>query len=431
MPSSGGSPCVPKEPSVVTSLAKPGTELLWQPPRNLGSERGLSFTAGAGAYGVKVMLFIRSLSIGGAERQVALLAAGLAARSHDVTIVLFYGNGETEALLKDTHVRVLTLDKTGRWDIGTILRLRKLMIEEQPDFLYAFLPTQTTLAALLLPRRLPTRLVFGSRATAMDLTRYDWLSAFTYKTEKWLSRRADLIIANADQVRDDAVARGLPAERMAVVHNGIDVERMRPSREAGRLARRSLGIDNTDFVIGIVARLDPMKDHETFLRAAAAYWQGQPDARFVCVGDGTAAYQKHLRGLTEMLGIQSRVIWAGTRTDITDIYNAFDIATLSSAFGEGFSNAIGEAMACGIPVAATDVGDSRAIIGDFGEVAPIRQPAALATAWRRLRQKIHKEPQLGALARTRIVEQFSVDAMVLRTETLLAQLCSAGDRALC
>lgn len=372
------------------------------------------------------MLFIRSLSIGGAERQVALLAAGLAARAHEVTIVLFYGNGETEALLTNTKVRLLTLEKTGRWDFGAILRLRKLMIGEQPDVLYAFLPTQTTLAALLLPRPSPTRLVFGSRATAMDLTRYDWLSALTYKTEKWLSRRADLIIANADQVRDDAVARGLPAERMAVVYNGIDVERMRPGRESGMRVRRSLGIEETDFVIGIVARLDPMKDHATFLRAAAGYLQKQPDVRFVCVGQGAAAYQEHLRDLAKSLGIESRVVWTGARTDMTDIYNAFDIATSSSAFGEGFSNAIGEAMACGIPVAATDVGDSATIIDTHGEVVPIRQPEALIAAWRRLRQRMHQEPQLGALARTRIVENFSVDTMVKKTEDLLLASCASS-----
>lgn len=374
------------------------------------------------------MLFIRSLSIGGAERQVALLAAGLAARAHEVTIVLFYGNGETEALLTNTKVRLLTLEKTGRWDFGAILRLRKLLVGEQPDVLYAFLPTQTTLAALLLPQRSPTWLVFGSRATAMDLTRYDWLSAFTYKTEKWLSRRADLIIANADQVRDDAVARGLPAERMAVVHNGIDIERMRPSREVGRLVRRSLGIDDTDFVIGIVARLDPMKDHETFLRAARLYSQETPGARFICVGDGPASYRDHLQDLATTLDIQSRITWAGTRTDMTAVYNAFDIATLSSAFGEGFSNAIGEAMACGIPVVATDVGDSRSIIENSGEVVPIRQPEALAAAWMRLRNRIAADPRLGASARTRIVDQFSVNAMVIRTETLLAQLCAASGR---
>jgi glycosyltransferase involved in cell wall biosynthesis len=374
------------------------------------------------------MLFIRSLSIGGAERQVALLAAGLAARAHEVTIVLFYGNGETEALLTDTKVRLVTLDKTGRWDLGALLRLRKFLIGEQPDILYAFLPTQTTLAALLLPRRSPTRLVFGSRATAMDLTRYDWLSALTYKTEKWLSGRADLIIANADQVRDDAVARGLPAERMAVVYNGIDVERMRPGRESGMRVRRSLGIEETDFVIGIVARLDPMKDHETFLRAAAGHLQDQPDARFVCVGQGAAAYQEHLRDLAKTLGIDSRVIWTGTRTDMTDIYNAFDIATSSSAFGEGFSNSIGEAMACGIPVVATDVGDSGRIVGDSGEIVPIRQPEALAAAWARLRQRMTKEPQVGAFARARIVENFSVNAMVENTESLLLSASDSSFR---
>ena len=157
----------------------------------------------------------------------------------------------------------------------------------------------------------------------------------------------------------------------------------------------------------------------TFLRAAAGYLQKQPDVQFVCVGQGAVAYQGHLRDLAKTLGIESRVIWTGARTDMTDIYNAFDIATSSSAFGEGFSNAIGEAMACAIPVVATDVGDSRRIVGDSGEIVPIRQPEALAAAWARLRQRMTQDPQVGAFARARIVENFSVDAMVENTESLL------------
>ena len=103
-------------------------------------------------------------------------------------------------------------------------------------------------------------------------------------------------------------------------------------------------------------------------------------------------------------------------------YNAFDIATLSSAFGEGFPNMVGEAMACGVPVAATDVGDVRLITGELGEVVPPKNPDLLCAAWRRLRQRVAQDPGLRNNARERIVTNYSLETMVRRTEGALSQL---------
>src|SRR5712692_9950320 len=147
--------------------------------------------------GMKILLFIRDLSVGGSQRQLAVLANGLARRGHDVAVVVLYAGGALEALLDESGVRLISIGKVGRWDVITPLaRLRRLFISEHPDLVYAFLPTQTTLAALLLPQRLKTKLVFGLRAGGMQLDHYDALSALTYRSEAWLSRRADLAIAN-------------------------------------------------------------------------------------------------------------------------------------------------------------------------------------------------------------------------------------------
>jgi glycosyltransferase involved in cell wall biosynthesis len=95
---------------------------------------------------------------------------------------------------------------------------------------------------------------------------------------------------------------------------------------------------------------------------------------------------------------------------------------LSSAFGEGFPNMVGEAMACGVPVAATDVGDVRPIIGEVGEVVSPKNPALLCAAWRRLRQRLAQDSALRSDARDRIVANYSLDTMVRRTEDALSQL---------
>ena len=373
---------------------------------------------------MKVLFFIRDLAVGGSQRQLAVLAAGLARRGHDVAVVVLYADGALEALLRGSSVRVLSIGKSSRWHaFAPLARLRRLFLSERPDLVYAFLPTQTTLAALLLPPpRLETKLVFGLRAGGVQLDQYDALNALTYRSEAWLSRRADLAIANARAVRADAIRRGLRADRIAVIMNGIDADAMRTDADAGRAMRRAWGLSDNHFVIGCVARLDPMKDHANLLQAAARFARKNSDARFVCVGGGPAAYRLQLTTLADSLGLADRVVWLREIGDIKAAYNAFDIATLSSAFGEGFPNMVGEAMACGVPVAATDVGDVRMITGEVGEVVPPKNPDLLCAAWRRLRHRLAQDPGLRNDARDRIVANYSLDTMVRRTEDALSQL---------
>ena len=375
---------------------------------------------------MKIFFLIRSLDIGGSQRQLVILATELAKRGHDVAIIVSYAGGAGEQCLTGSKVRLLSLEKKQRWDFTPLLRLRRLLKSEVPDVLYAFLPAETATAALLLPRHLKTKLVFGVRATAMDHTRYDFLSRLLYRAESLLSKRADLVIANGNTVRADAIARGLPANRTVVVSNGIDTDQMQPDAESGRKLRERWGISQGGFLIGMVARLDPMKDHANFLRAASIFMEKDKNARFVCVGDGAEAYRGELRRMAQSFGISDQVIWAGDRVAIKDAFNAFDIATLSSAFGEGFSNVVGEAMACGIPVAATDVGDNRLVIEECGEVVPPHNPELLSAAWSRLAERLRNSDGLRAAARQRIVNHFSVERMVVSSERFIESLTKPG-----
>jgi glycosyltransferase involved in cell wall biosynthesis len=372
---------------------------------------------------MKLLLLVRDLGVGGTQRQLALLASGLARRGHDVAVVVLYAGGALESLLSESGARLLSIGKSARWNmLMPLLRLRRLLLRERPDVLYAFLPTQTTIAAVLLPRRTGTKLVFGLRAGGMRLDRYDALSAFAYRSEAWLARRADLIIANASAVRPDAATRGFPSGRVAVVPNGIDTDAMRPDREAGIAFRRRWGLPSDAFVIGCVARLDPMKDHINLLDAAARWVERHADARFVCVGDGPVGSREELHREARRLGLADRVTWTGELADVRAAYNAFDIATLASAFGEGFPNTIGEAMACGIPVVATDVGDVRPIVGAVGEVVPAASPELLCKAWSRMRDRLRREPDIRDRVRDEVVARYGLDVMVGRTEEILKPL---------
>jgi len=379
---------------------------------------------------MKVLFLVRDLAVGGSQRQLAVLAAGLARRGHDVAVALLYAGGALETLLAESGVRLLPIGKSSRWHaLAPLARLRRLFVGEDPDLVYAFLPTQTTLAALLLPPRCKSKLVFGVRAGGMQLDHYDTLSAFTYRSEVWLSSRADLVIVNARAVRADAVTRGLPSDRIAVVPNGIDTEKMQTDAAAGQTMRRAWGVSDNAFVIGCVARLDPMKDHANLLQAAARCADKHPDARFVCVGTGQADYRRKLEATANSLGLSDRVVWAGEIGDVRAAYSAFDIATLTSAFGEGFPNVIGEAMACGVPVVATDVGDAREIVGEHGEVVPPKQPELLQAAWARLRLRLAQDCDLREATRRSIVATYGLEAMVRRTEDVLEELMSGKPAA--
>jgi glycosyltransferase involved in cell wall biosynthesis len=378
---------------------------------------------------MKVLFFIRSMVVGGSQRQLAMLAHGLKERGHDVAVAVFYTGSEIDVARQDSGLRVISLGKVSRWDtLGPLMGLRRLLLQERPDILYAFQPTQSVLAALLLPFRKSTKLVFGLRAASVEFDRYDRLSAWTYRLEVLLSRRADLIIANGHAVRADAIRRGMSDSLIAVVPNGIDAQAMRPDPMAGRTQRRAWDISDDAFVIGCVARFDPMKDHATFLAAAAEFARAHSDARFVCVGSGPPAYRDDIRALAGSLGLDRCLVWAGEMHDLRGVYNAFDIATLSSAFGEGFPNVIGEAMACGTPVVATDIGDARLIVGEFGEVVPPRRPDLLSTGWARLRQRLAQHASFRDAMRQSIIAHYSVDTMVEQTAQILARL-TAGERA--
>ena len=182
-------------------------------------------------------------------------------------------------------------------------------------------------------------------------------------------------------------------------------------------------IDEETQLIGIVARFDPMKDHTTFLRAAALLVQNRDDVRFVVVGEGNTGYQKQLRAQFDELIMTQKVIWAGARTDMAAVYNAMDILTSSSAYGEGFSNVLGEAMACGVPCVATDVGDAAVILGESGLVVPRENPEMMVAAWQEILSLTARQRRLlSEDTRERMTENFSNRALVQETSAALVRL---------
>ncbi len=365
----------------------------------------------------RIAFLIRSLELGGAERQLTALARGLDPHQFETTVYCFYPVGPLLAELEESGIRVVSLGKTGRWDIAKfVLRLATRLRRDRPHVVHSFMGPPNLIALLLRPWAGRPRVIWGIRASNMNLADYDATWRLTFALERLLSRCPDAIIANSYAGREHLVASGFSAKRLDVVPNGIDMERFDVDRDVGQPVRCEWKHETDDILIGLVARFDSKKDHAGFLRAAAIVVKTHPDARFVLVGGAGRVERADLSALADSLGLNAgRLVWAGSRIDVPAVYAALDIHVSASAYGEGFPNAVGEAMAARLPCVVTDVGDSAAIVGDCGIVVPPRDPQALAAGIEKLISlSAEMRGTLGGRARERIATNFSEPLMIAR-----------------
>jgi glycosyltransferase involved in cell wall biosynthesis len=370
---------------------------------------------------INLLFLARSLDYGGAQRQLISLAKALNKDRFNVTILTFYP-GPLQHELRVSDVEVISLNKRGRWDIVAFLvRLIRQIRLVQPAILHGYLDIPNLLA-LFVGAFVRTQVVWGIRASTIDTHHYDLLQRMASQLERLLSPFADLIIINSQMGLELHLARGFPRQKSVVIRNGFDTELLRPDLEAGARLRSEWGISTETKLVGIVGRLDPMKDHPNFLRAAASLSQEMNDLSFVCVGDGPAIYRNELKALAKELGVADKISWREAQGSVREVYNALDVL-VSSSSSEGLPNVVGEAMACGIPCVVTAVGDSSALIGDCGIVVPPRNPEALAAG---LRRSLTENPsETGVKARKRIVENFSIRQLAENTERELLKLVAA------
>jgi glycosyltransferase involved in cell wall biosynthesis len=374
---------------------------------------------------VKIFFLVGRLGVGGAERQIVHLSRGLASRGHQVGVWTLFPGGELrDDVAADPGIEGGSLCRDryssrvgGALDLAVAApRLRGVLRAHRPDIIYSMLYPASAVAGLSIGRRPLVPWAFGIRTAVPEL---NWKRLPFFKLCAWLSGRAALIVANSHRGLEAHRQRGFNTARGRVIHNGIDIDTFRPSAELRRRTRRELGIPQDAVVVGRAARLTPVKDHPTFLEAAAIVHRRRPECLFLCVGGGPEHYLGELDRLSHALGIDDRVIWAGERHDMPAIYNAMDVA-VSNSRNEGFPNVVAEAMACGVPNVVSDVGDSALLVGDSGRVVPAGDERLLAQAIEALVRVTH-EPA-GSRCRRRIRDRFSVQEAVVKTEVALREV---------
>jgi glycosyltransferase involved in cell wall biosynthesis len=274
---------------------------------------------------------------------------------------------------------------------GAPFRLASLIKQLQPDVLQGWMYHGNVLAALghrLAKGYKSRKLYWNLRASNMDDARYGRI----IRASALLSRWPDAVIANSAAGLAYHISRGFRPRRGAVIANGIDTDLFRPDPAARGRLRGELGIAQDAIVAIHVARLDPMKNHAGFLAAMGRV----PAVTGLMVGTGT-----------ERLQLPHNVRALGQRSDVAALFACADLVVSTSAFGEGFSNAIAEGMSAGLIPIATDVGDARQIVGDAGYVVSPRDPEILAKTLA-IEAATPDRPARGLRARARIEQHFTL-----------------------
>ncbi len=322
---------------------------------------------------LSVIHVITGLGLGGAENALTTLLTRTSLGHTAVHVVSLISGGANAQRLRDARIQTTELDMRPGWpDPRGVWRLARLIRNLRPTIVQSWMyhADLMTLAAIsVLPRRDRPRLVWGVRCSDMDVSCYGPALRWTIALCARLSRRPDALIINSHAGRKAHEAIGYRPRHVEVIPNGIDLERYRPDSVMRATVRREFGLADDSVIIAHVARRDAMKDHANLL----AVLERLPAVTALAIGSGT-----------DTLPDRPNLKRLGTRTDVPRLLTACDIIVSTSAFGEGFSNALAEGMATGLVPIATDVGDSRLIVGDVGYVVPPRHPHAIIDAVNRL-----------------------------------------------
>jgi glycosyltransferase involved in cell wall biosynthesis len=356
----------------------------------------------------RVAYVIGELGKGGAEYQLYELLRGLDRSRFTPAVLALASDGFWAEPIRQLGVPVDELASRGSADVRRLLRLRQALRRLGPDILHTVLWSGNSYGRLAAVGLAIPLVITAERNV---IARPAWQNTVERLLDPW----TDVYLVNSRAIVAGLVEReGLPASKMQVVHNGIDLGTLPTFALDRRAARRAAGFDPGRRLVAQVGRLEAQKDYPTFLRAAARIAPAAPDVDFLIVGDG--GLRDELEATARRLGIAARVRFLGLRHDVPAVLAGVDVLTLTSRW-EGLPNVVIEAMATGAVAVATDVGGCRELIthGETGMVVPAGDPDAVARAVIDVLGCPERAAALASAARRRVEHDFTVGSMVART----------------
>jgi glycosyltransferase involved in cell wall biosynthesis len=372
----------------------------------------------------RILFVLGSLTVGGTETQLALLAERLKTRGWVIDVFPLAKSGQLVERLERAGIHVIDggYDFTRRTKIGRLAslvvceaRLVWRVLRSRPDVVHGFLPLTNFMSSLAGRITFAPLVVTSKRALSRHQDRHpSW---------RWLDRVAnvcsDVITANSRAVASDTQARdGYDVSRIVVIPNGLDFSRLDDARHRRNETRNALDLAPTDVAIAMVANLIPYKGHTELIEAFARVAAGDLRLKLFLIGEDRGI-MRFLIDSARRLGVADRVNLMGPRSDVVTLLSAMDIGVLAS-HEEGFSNALLEKLAAGLPVVATDVGGNPEALEGMPNCFLVRpqDPEDLARGLRDAVGSLGADDRNRKIRQNRVRERYSVDAMVDAYERL-------------
>jgi glycosyltransferase involved in cell wall biosynthesis len=371
----------------------------------------------------RVFFLVDSFEIGGTETQAVELALRLDPARYAVTLGCLQMRGPLLAKLHGSTVSVMEWSAQGGVNsphgLYQILRLARFLRRERFDVVHAH-DLWSNLLAIPAARLARVPVIISSRR---DLAHLAWYTPRRRKFLRYLQSLSSAVLVNSGQIRDQLVREdGFCPESIRVVHNGIDPDRF--SVLVSERARLFPGTENCTLIVCTGNMHTDVKGHPTLIEAARSICSRFPHAKFILIGDGRR--RAEFESKVSELGLQPNFLFLGSRQNVSEILACCDMAVLPSQ-AEGFSNALLEYMATGLPTVATDVGGIPEVIenGINGLLVRPNDRTALAAAISSLLENPHFAAQLGAAGRERVRRHFDFVQLTFNVDALYTELLQA------
>lgn len=376
---------------------------------------------------VKILHVINDVWAGGAEFALKNLSLSLEQQGYSQRVISLRNTENRGNVFSNTDIPVvfLGIEKPIPRPFA-IFRLNKIIHQYHPDILHAWMYAGILVSSLA-ARKSEIPIVWGLHHAEVDPQHQKKMTAWTMKACARLSYTIPVkIIACSESVRQNHNAFGFDAKKMVVIPNGIDTELFKPDASAPAGLKKELGLDNEVKLVGIASRFHPIKDHTNFLQAAAIVARQRADVHFVLCGNEIVPENTALVDMLQQAGLENKCHLLGRRQDMPRVLAAWDVA-VSSSRSEALSNTLIEAMACGTPCVATDVGDTAYIVGDFGITVPAQNAEKLADG---ILKVLALDPEalqtIKEGARQRIVDNFDIRKISAETSDLYQSILANG-----
>ncbi|MBN1901236.1 glycosyltransferase [Candidatus Sumerlaeota bacterium] len=367
---------------------------------------------------IKIIYFIGSLRLGGAEKQVVELALGLDRSRYDMEICCINQGGPMVEAVRASGIPVNIFEVSlpyGKFNprswfhlLKNLRRIHRYIRESKPDIIHGYLFTAYIVGVFCGVWAKVPILISSRRSLGYFKEDKFWRQAI----ENLANRKTDAILVNSNAVWNDVIKREKHCDgKIHLIYNGVDLDKFKPQQPNPEI-RTKWRLRQNDILVGVVANLIHYKGHMEILDAAALLKKDFPDLRFVFIGrDG--GMQSRIEKNRSILSLDNQVILAGSREDVEKIIPAFDILLLAS-HEEGFSNVLLEGMACGKPIVATDVGGNAESVknGETGFIVPPKNPQKMAEALKKLIADPSLREKFGRAGRTRVEQKFSLNSLI-------------------